>query len=311
MEVLDLKKFKKLAYIVLIVIIFVLSLTVYTNATKDDSKNQKEKTYSEIKYLESKLVNLLNSMNNIEARNYKVSVSETTEQSTKKTSDSNSSSSDSSGGSSGESEESSSDSGSSSSSQESSGTKQDSKKFELKSEGVLTTTESINWDSVKSEIEVLYTSLPTITLDLYQLDINKDDILNFNKEFDNLTTLVKDDKKEETLKQLSKLYEYIPKFVQNATDEEVDKVLSETKSNIFKAYSKLDSQNWNDISNDIKSAIDVYSRLITNTNINADKQYHISKSYIMLNELQNAVNVKDKLVFLIKYKNLIEEFNNM
>lgn len=305
------KKFKKLAYIVLIVIIFVLSLTVYTNATKDDSKNQKEKTYSEIKYLESKLVNLLNSMNNIEARNYKVSVSETTEQSTKKTSDSNSSSSDSSGGSSGESEESSSDSGSSSSSQESSGTKQDSKKFELKSEGVLTTTESINWDSVKSEIEVLYTSLPTITLDLYQLDINKDDILNFNKEFDNLTTLVKDDKKEETLKQLSKLYEYIPKFVQNATDEEVDKVLSETKSNIFKAYSKLDSQNWNDISNDIKSAIDVYSRLITNTNINADKQYHISKSYIMLNELQNAVNVKDKSVFLIKYKNLIEEFNNM
>lgn len=305
------KKFKKLAYIVLIVIIFVLSLTVYTNATKDDSKNQKEKTYSEIKYLESKLVNLLNSMNNIEARNYKVSVSETTEQSTKKTSDSNSSSSDSSGGSSGGSEESSSDSGSSSSSQESSGTKQDSKKFELKSEGVLTTTESINWDSVKSEIEVLYTSLPTITLDLYQLDINKDDILNFNKEFDNLTTLVKDDKKEETLKQLSKLYEYIPKFVQNATDEEVDKVLSETKSNIFKAYSKLDSQNWNDISNDIKSAIDVYSRLITNTNINADKQYHISKSYIMLNELQNAVNVKDKSVFLIKYKNLIEEFNNM
>ncbi|MCI8411345.1 MAG: hypothetical protein HFJ40_02670 [Clostridia bacterium] len=305
------KKFKKLAYIVLIVIIFVLSLTVYTNATKDDSKSQKEKTYSEIKYLESKLVNLLNSMNNIEARNYKVSVSETTEQSTKKTSDSNSSSSDSSGGSGGGGEESSSDSGSSSSSQESSGTKQDSKKFELKSEGVLTTTENINWDSVKSEIEVLYTSLPTITLDLYQLDINKDDILNFNKEFDNLTTIVKGDKKEETLKQLSKLYDYIPKFVQNATDEEGDKALSETKSNIFKAYSKLDSQNWNDISNDIKSAIDVYSRLITNTNISADKQYHISKSYIMLNELQNAVNVKDKSVFLIKYKNLIEEFNNM
>ena len=31
----------------------------------------------------------------------------------------------------------------------------------------------------------------------------------------------------------------------------------------------------------------------------------------MLNELQNATNVKDEAVFLIKYKNLLEEINNM
>ena len=31
----------------------------------------------------------------------------------------------------------------------------------------------------------------------------------------------------------------------------------------------------------------------------------------MLNELQNAVNLKDTTVFLIKYKNLLEEMNNI
>ena len=31
----------------------------------------------------------------------------------------------------------------------------------------------------------------------------------------------------------------------------------------------------------------------------------------MLNELQNAVNVQDTSVFLIKYKNILEEMNNL
>ena len=31
----------------------------------------------------------------------------------------------------------------------------------------------------------------------------------------------------------------------------------------------------------------------------------------MLNELQNAVNLKDKEIFLIKYKNLLEEINGI
>ena len=31
----------------------------------------------------------------------------------------------------------------------------------------------------------------------------------------------------------------------------------------------------------------------------------------MLNELQNAINEQDETVFLIKYKNLLEEINNI
>ena len=141
--------------------------------------------------------------------------------------------------------------------------------------------------------------------------MNQDDILGFNKEFDNLTLVVKNQNKEETLKELSKLYEYIPKFMQNVTEDEIEKILVETKSNVFKAYAKLDSKNWNEISNDVKSAVDTYSKLLTNTNIDSSKQYSISKGYVMLNELQNAVAVKDESVFLIKYKNLLEEMNNM
>lgn len=311
------KSIRRIAYIVVIIILIILSLTIYTNASKNDEKNQKEKTFSQIKYMEGKIANLFNSMNHIEARNYSVVTSEMSEATTQKSnSEDSSSGAESKGG--GQSSGGAS-SGSSQGQQNTGDTSQDAnseekqnkKKFELKATNVLTNTEDINWDIVKSEVENLYTSLPSITMDLYQFNINQEDILGFNSEYDKLTSVVKDEKKEETLAELAKVYEYFPKFLRGSGQEILYTTLIETKWNVLKAYSKLDSGNWQEITNDVKSAIDTYSKLLTNTEINAKKQYNISKGYIMLNELQNAVSLNDSTVFLIKYKNLVEEINNI
>lgn len=188
---------------------------------------------------------------------------------------------------------------------------QNNKKFELKSSGVLAKAENINWEIVKSEIESLYISLPAITMDLYDLNLNQEDILAFNSQYDRLTKVVKEEKKEEILKELTNVYEYLPKFLRGASHDVLYTTLIETKLNIFKAYSKLDGANWQEISEDMKNAIDTYSKLLTNTEIDTRKQYVVSKGYIMINELQNAVNLQDTTVFLIKYRNLLEEFNNI
>lgn len=308
------KKYKKIAYIFLIIIIAVLSVILYANVSKGNENNQKEKTFSEIEFLETKLVNLLNDMNNVETRNYNISVSEITEQAKdQKESSNNSSKQQGSQESENSTSNGNSTSGDSSSSTNSSSDvgNQKNQKFNLEANGVLTNSDEINWSDVKSEIEILYSSIPTITLDLYQMNINQEDILGFNKEFDNLTVVAKEEKKEETLKELAILYEYIPRFMQNSTDYEINKIIIETKANLFKAYSKLDSKNWTEISNDTKQAIDSYSKLLTNTNIDSSKQYSISKVYVMINELQNAVELQDESVFLIKYKNILEESNSI
>ena len=219
------KKFKMFAYILLIVVIVVLSLTIYSNATKDNEDSTEEKIVSETKYIESKFIDLFNTMNNIEYNNYNV---ETNNVSTQASDQGTSGSSSGEGGSSSQggasSSESSQEEGSSSGQGESSSssgeqtaqksqqTEEETKKFDLKASGVLTNKEDINWDSVKSEVEILYSSIPTLTLDLYQINVNQDDILGFNKEFDNLTVAAKDEKKEETLSSLSKLYDYMSKF---------------------------------------------------------------------------------------------------
>lgn len=313
------KNIKRMAYLVVMVIVLVLSLTIYTNASKENNQTSKEKVFSQIKYMEGKIANLLNSMNHIEARNYSVVTSEMSKATTEKSQSDNSSSSGGQGEQSGG-KSSGGGSGSSSGGQESSndssegatsGNEEKNQKFELKLSGVLTNKEDINWDIIKNEIENLYTSLPSITMDLYQHNINQEDILGLNAEYDKLTSAVKDEKKEETLAELVKVYEYFPKFLRGSGQEMLYTTLIETKLHVYQGYSKLDNPNWQDISNDIKNAIDSYSKLLTSTEIDARKQYNISKGYIMLNELQNAVNLKDTAVFLIKYKNLLEEFNNI
>ena len=308
-----LKKYRIIAYIFLITIIIVISSVIYVNANKNPEEDQKQKISSEMEFLESKLLDLANMMNNIQTSKYSVTVKDVPGQ-TQQSEGGNTSSSQNQSSESNNQGQSEGNNNSQSSNSQSSTEQSDSgenKKYELELNGVLNENQQIDWENVKGEVEELYISIPTITLDLYEMNINKDDILNFNKEYDNLIKVVKNENKEEVLGVLNTLYSYMPKFIQNTTDDNVNKTIVETKSYIVSAYSKLDAEKWDGINDDIKKAIDVYSKLLTDTNIDNEKQYSLNKSYVILNEIQNAVNIKDKSVFLIKYKNLLEELENV
>lgn len=305
------KKNYKIAYIVLILISFLFIFFIYKVSGKDSSSEDiKVKTLSEVKYLESKFQNLFNNLNNISFDNYRVSSTDIKE---KKSEDK---ASESSSKTSGENNEENSEESESSNDLKSLSEEDDSsrnnKQYKLEKEGILTKDSQIDWDKVKNDVEDIYTSLYSTTLDLYQTNTNKNDIINFNKEYDNLTKSVKDENKDDALIQLSMLYDYLPGFIENCTEDERERTIVKTKNNIFKAYSNLDSKDWDTISDNINSAIQEFTKIITDVN-NQEKgnQYNINKSYVMINELQNAVELKDKEIFLIKYKNLLEELQNI
>ena len=56
------KKFKIISYIILLIVLVILALTVYTSAKQDNDKDEKEKVVSEIRYLDTKLVDLFNEL---------------------------------------------------------------------------------------------------------------------------------------------------------------------------------------------------------------------------------------------------------
>ena len=313
------KKFKKISYIILIVTIIILGFVIYSISASDNNNQIREKAKTEILYFENKFVYMFNSLNNIEFENYKLSVEDISKESKKSTENSSSAGNgdDSSGGSSGEnsssgggSSDSSSGGGKGSSSGEENST-QSTKKYSLNNKGVLNEEKEIDWNYIKNEAEMLQSSISTMTLDLYEISLNNSDILNFSKEFDNLLMSLKDENKENSLKELTVLYSYMPKFIKNCNTDLQTEIIISTKYSIFKAYSILDSEKWDEMLGYIQEASEKFSKMLTNVNIENKNQYMVNKCYILLNELQNSVNLKDKEIFLIKYRNLLEDLNNL
>ena len=245
-------------------------------------------------------------MNNIEMRNYKIYTTKIEESRSAETTGGGNSSSES-----GQNSEGASSDSSSSSEGSNTDTTNTGENYEMTESGILTSSRDIDWTACKNEVELIYTSISTITLDLYKQNVTQEDILNFNKELDNLTTSLQQENKQTALDNLIKIYEYIPKFAQNVSDDILYKTVLETKLNVFKAYGKLDTKDWGTMSTNLTDAINVYSSLLTNTGIETGKQSSINKGYVMLNELKNAVDLQNDSIFLIKYKNLLEEINNL
>ena len=308
------KKYKKFLFFFLILVIIILSFFLYNSISNENKDDGKEKALSEIEYLENKLELLFNKLNNIENNNYSLSVKKIEESSSSQSGSENNN--ENSGESSGSSEEQSNSSNSeeesgnsSNSSSDSKGNEGNNEEYNLEQSGILTNNNNIDWKSIKLEVESLYSEVATITLDLYSLGINREDVLGFNQELDDLTISVKEENKENTLSNLSKLYDYIPKYLKSVTNDEIFIGKIDTKNNLFKAYSILDSKNWQKIGNNVTNTINSFSNNLLNKE--TDKQYIINKIYIMLNELQSAVNKQDDSIFLIKYKNILEEINNL
>ncbi len=201
-------------------------------------------------------------------------------------------------------------SGGSDSSEGNSSGKDSTTTYNLEPTGVLLEEQEIDWDKIKTEIENMYSSIPTITLDLYQTEVEDQDILNFNTEFDALTKVVEEKNKADTLQQLVKIYESVVKFAEKLNEEQ-GKVVAKTKLNVYRAYSKLDEQNWEEIAKDTQVAIEDFSKLLTGTQMKDEKQYSINKVYVMLSELQKSIEKQDVQIFLIKYKNTLEELSNI
>ena len=310
------KKYQKIAYIFLVIFILSIAFILFKSyADSNKNEDEKEKTETEIQRIELSFVNMFNELNNIKFENYRINTSQINKEDLKDNSSSSASeSTPSSGGSSssensssGEQGESQKENGSSQSSEES----KENQNYEMKLSGVLTNNSDINWENLKNEVEILYSAIPSLTIDLYKININKEKITNFNQEYDNLMKAIKEENKQNALDTLANLYNYLPDFIENSTDDTNKKILIRTKNNIFKAYSLLDKNDWNAITENVNLANQEFTKMLTNSQSSNKNQYIINKAYVQINELQKSTQTKEKEIFLIKYKNLLEELENI
>lgn len=293
-------KKSKIIILFIYLIILVLTLCGCSNGQNDSDINKK--LQSEIQYLDKKIIGIMNKLNNITLENYEVKSKEIKSENNKQNESSQNSES---------SEDESSQEGSGSEGQKEgnseSGQKTESVKvLQMQPSNILVIDkEDIDWDGLKSEIELMYSGWNSIILDLYSVNATNEDILNFSKALDEAVISIKAKDKKKSLEQLANLYEYLPKYVDGLSIEESSKNILKTKYNILKAYSMVEDENWKEIENQLQQADAAYTKVVNDVDYIQDKQEEALKVYVLIKELKNSINLKDKDIFYIKYKNLM------
>lgn len=294
---------RKFIYICIFSITIILfSLSGCSN--KENEQDLKTKANQELEYLSSKIIDIANKLNNIILQDYTMTSEEITLQQESSEQGSQSSGNSSSSGQESKNEQ---EANSQSQNQEN-----QIKSTKLENASVLTTDENnIDWKQIKSEIEIINEAWGVVIVDLSNLNVDNNEILGFSTTLDKCILSIKDENKNDVLKNVAELYSFIPRLSKNISKDNYNQTIKELKSYLINAYSVIEDEEWQKVEENIARFEESFKKLTNDIETIKNKEYKINKTYVLLKELQNSLNYKDKKLFYIKYKNLMESINNL
>ena len=264
-------------------IIFLVALVIISfsgcSEQKTDEEQLRDKNISEIDYLDNYIMLMLNSINNIDLKQYDAKI-EKTENLNEILQESEETSSEDTGN--------------------------NVVQYRMVPNTILNANKTINWENLKLEIENLNNTWPSIIVDLYKANVDNKKLTEFSDLINTCIGNIKNENRTETLNSLAKLYEYIPVFLEKIASDNQQIELAKTKVEVIKAYVNIDFANWEELKTSLDRAISNFEPIVNNTN-EAEKEYNIRKAYVLLQEFKNAVDTNDKDLLFMKYKNLMEE----
>ena len=276
-------------YIITIIILFAIILLsiggyfIYANAKTNESNSLdmlKSKSISEIEFLSSDIITMMNEINNISYSNFKVESKEIEMNDE--------------------------------SSQNSIDSQNVINTTQIVNDNILNNyKDSTDWTLLKSKIENMYSTWTTVMIDLTSLNVNKDNLLKYNDVLDKITKDFENEDKSSSLIHLADLYNLLELYIKDIGPDNQKVSLFIVESNILYAYSYIEQDNWNKVLEYIGSAKQEFSNIINNQINNVNNIDVINKSYILINELEKNANNKDKNIFYINYSNLMQELENI
>lgn len=313
-------KFKKTIAILLLLFISVVSLSGCKNVFKKEEADLTAKLNDEIKYLDKELILLINDFNNIKYGNFKVTVTEVKEDSNNTGNSNQAESTNSSNGNSENSQKkqgegSTGSSGDSSSGEngqkQSQGEKANTQKdYEMVENSILEDNQQIDWKKIKTSIEVLASSWITVQIDLKSANVPDKKIEEFNNKLDLLIIAIKDETKNEAILNASEMHSLLYQFVELYNSNESNYInILKTKSKILQALGNVEDKKWEDAQKKLTEATDIFQIVANNPGADANKKVNIDRSALLLHELELVTKLQEKQVFLMKYKNCIQEMN--
>lgn len=303
------KKIFLIVLVAIVVMVFIGYIFFSLNSySKTGNKDLAEKTQDEIRELENKIISMMNSLNNISFTNAVLKQSIEEDKKNNDEDKNNETSENTTGGSSSNESEKTSNDSSSSNSKTST---QEQIKYEIeKSNILLTDFSNVDWKYIKGEVESIYVLWSTLIIDLHELNVNNDDILNFSNSLDQVTISIKQENKLSSTNNLANLYSYIPAYVEQISKDENEKNIYYTKNCIINTYALIEQDNWTEMKNQTATAIEFFSKIMNDIGNGEKQNSKMMKIYVLLNELYSSMDLKDKELYYIKYRNTMEELIN-
>ena len=304
------KRILLIIVIIAIIVAILAGIVVFATQNKEE-KNLTTKSEQQIAYLEDKIITMMNYLNHIRFSNTIV-VEQNVDNNSENSQQNKQSSEGSSSGSNSSSQQNGEDSSQSQgSSQESSGSEnkqEDNIQYNVKNNSILTKqNQEIDWDYMKNNIEMIYSTWPSMVVDLHELNVKNEDILNFTTVLDQVTLSIKQEDKTVTLNNLASLYALLPNY-RSQISQDTDSInIDYTKTSLLNSYAFIEQDKWEEVKAQLQQAIYYFSNVMNRIEGNGQKQSHISKIYVSLNELNSTVENRDKELFYIKYRNAMEE----
>lgn len=290
------KKIKLIRISVLLLTVVCL-LTGCSNS-KESQNNLEQKVNAEIAYIDNEVISIVNDLNNIDFTKYKVDIQEVTD----KSADSKEKEQESESGKQEGSE------GSEKEKKETQSENSTQKVYSMKSNSLLNNNKEIDWDSLKSRVENLYNAWTTISIDLKEIGVNEENLRKFEQSMDNFAIAVKQEEKEATIDSAIQMYKLFVEFAKDYGSDKERNVL-QTKCNLLICYNHADQEQWEQFQEAFTNLKMSYSNLMNKTSEYNGKEVNIKNASVIISEIGNSINMKDKDIFFVKYRNLMKELN--
>ncbi len=161
------------------------------------------------------------------------------------------------------------------------------------------------WDTIQIQIENLYQSWNTISIDLNALNVDGKSILAFNDYLNSSTQSIKKKDKKAAMEEIAKLYQLLPKYSEDYKSNSKETNILEIKNAVVTAYVYVSNEDWASAKKQLSGAITQFTSLLNSVGQNFQNQTLVNQCYILVNELNKAIGLQDREIFFIQYQNLM------
>ena len=161
------------------------------------------------------------------------------------------------------------------------------------------------WETIQTQIENLYQSWNTISIDLNALNVDGKSILAFNDYLNSSTQSIKKKDKKAAMEEIAKLYQLLPKYSEDYKSNSKETNILEIKNAVVTAYVYVSNEDWASAKKQLSGAITQFTSLLNSVGQNFQNQTLVNQCYILVNELNKAIGLQDREIFFIQYQNLM------